>query len=548
MVKIASIIDQIREALRRPRKAQALQRLQTEVGEQDHDRAMLGSLKRELAQHPSRGLTPARLYALLEAAEQGDLVGQHALFADMEEKDAQIASDLGKRKLAAAELEWQIVPPDDATPAERRATDQALECFASLEVEDLIVDLADGLGHGWVNLALPWRMDGATRAVDQPIWTDHTWFQTPTAERDVLTLRDGSVDGEPLWPMGWLMHRHKAKSGYVSRLGLHRSLVWPYLFQAYALGDLAELLEILGIPARLGKYPRGASEDEKATLLNAVVTLGHSAAGIIPDGMAIEYLEAARADGATHQVMLNWCERSKSKVILGGTLTTGTDQGSGAYSLGEVHERGLASIIASDIRQYAATIRRDLLWPMAAINYGIASVDRSPRFFLDQGDTEDYRVLAETLPVFVDLGARVPRWWLHEKTRIPEAGANEEILQHQIPAAQPPAPPAAAAPPAAPATDAARAGHTCCDHRLDALAAERPQAPNDWTERLTDDLTPAVDAMLGQIRAMVRSAASLPELAEMLRQAYPDLDRTALRAALRDGIAAATLAGASDEA
>ena len=89
---------------------------------------MVGSLHREFAEHPSRGLTPAGLYAILQAAEQGDLTRQHALFQDMEEKDAQIASDLGKRKLAAAALEWQIVPPTAPTASRRRLPPRPVRC------------------------------------------------------------------------------------------------------------------------------------------------------------------------------------------------------------------------------------------------------------------------------------------------------------------------------------------------------------------------------------------------------------------------------------
>ncbi|WP_156182828.1 hypothetical protein [Marinobacter subterrani] len=36
------------------------------------------------------------------------------------------------------------------------------------------------------------------------------------------------------------------------------------------------------------------------------------------------------------------------------------------------------------------------------------------------GETEDYKTLSESLPVFVDMGARIPTWWLHERTGIPE--------------------------------------------------------------------------------------------------------------------------------
>ena len=588
-MNMPSWLDNLRTALSKPKQALALRETQTAVrpGE-GGERAMVGSLHREFAEHPSKGLTPAGLYAILEAAEQGDLSRQHALFQDMEEKDAQISSDLGKRKLAAAALEWQIVPPDDANPVEKKAAAQATEVFRSLEVEDIIIDLADGIGHGWVQLEIPWALDGANRIVQQPRWVDHTWFQTRPDFRDEIRLRNGQLDGEELWPLGWLSHRHKAKSGYLARLGLHRCLVWPYLFQNHALGDLAELLEILGIPARLGTYPRGATAEEKATLLTAVASLGHRAAGIIPEGMAIEYLEAAKTEGSNYQTMLDWCERAKSKAILGGTLTTGTDRGSGAYSLGQVHERGLNELVASDARQYAATIRRDLLWPLAALNFGIASPQRSPRFYLDTSETADYESLAKTLPVFVDLGARIPAWWLHEKTGIPEAGASEVILAKAAvaidprtgqpvapdpatgqPAAAtrlPPGQPAAASPssPLLPGGGGAGGEGEGTDQALPArpraaaalalraaLRVTAPQREADWpavqTARLAQAANATIDRWVDTLRAELDQALAagqdLDAFAQRLLTLYPDLPDGDLASLMAEALAAAELAG-----
>lgn len=45
-------------------------------------------LQRELQTHPTRGLTPSKLAAILDQAEQGDLQAQFDLFEDMEEKTA----------------------------------------------------------------------------------------------------------------------------------------------------------------------------------------------------------------------------------------------------------------------------------------------------------------------------------------------------------------------------------------------------------------------------------------------------------------------------
>ena len=220
--------------------------------------ARVGQLKQEFANHPSKGLTPDKLHRILEAAEQGDLSAQSELFEDMEEKDPQIGADMAKRRQASAELEWQISAPDGANAAERKAADFCSEVFGGIEVEDLISDMGSAIGHGWANLELPWDREGNTRRICQPVFRPHSWFALDQHDQDVIVFKGLVNEEAQLWPLGWVQHRHKAKPGYVARTGLHRMLAWPYLFQNYALGDLAQLLEIYGLPAGrpMPKKPR----------------------------------------------------------------------------------------------------------------------------------------------------------------------------------------------------------------------------------------------------------------------------------------------------
>ncbi|KMQ75337.1 DUF935 domain-containing protein [Marinobacter subterrani] len=508
--------------------------------EQQTQEARVGILRREFAEHPTKGLTPARLYEILEAAEHGDPKAQHELFEDMEEKDPQIGADLGKRRQLAAELEWQIVPPDGASSAERKAAEHAAEVFSSLEVEDLILDMGSAIGHGFSNLELSWGRDGSLRYIEQPQLRPQSWFRLHPDDQNQLTLRDMSLTGAPLWPLGWVQHRHKAKPGYIARSGLHRMLVWPYLFQNYALGDLAQLLEIYGMPARVGKYPRNASDKEKATLLRAVVTLGQNAAGIIPEGMAIDFLEAAQGRADVYVAMMNWCERAKAKAILGGTLTSGTGEGTNTNALGNVHERGQASLIRSDVRQYAGTIRRDILWPMACLNYGIEKVNRAPRFYLDMGETEDYKTLSESLPVFVDMGARIPTWWLHERTGIPRAADDDEVLQPKQK-------------PEAPGLSVLRQALTAQPDTPQPIAALRQDEPNldgeeqaAQLETLAKAAAEAETAQVEAIRQAVEQAESLEDLRDRLVELSASLPIGNLAEVMGDALAAAQLAGRAD--
>ena len=501
--------------------------------EQTQD-ARVGQLKREFAEHPTKGLNPHKLYQILESAEQGDLKAQSELFDDMEEKDPQIGADLGKRRQLSAEREWQIVPPDGADAREKKAAEQAAEVFSGIEVEDLILDLGTGIGHGWANLELAWGRDGAMRYIEQPTLRPHSWFRLHPDDQNCITLRDMSATGAELWPLGWIQHRHRAKAGYVARMGLHRMLAWPYLFQNYALGDLAQLLEIYGMPARIGKYPKNATDKEKATLLRAVVSLGQNAAGIIPDGMSLEFLEAASGRADVYKAMMDWCERAKAKAILGGTLTSGTGEGTNTNALGNVHERGQMSLIRSDARQYAGSIGKNILWPMAALNFGIEKPSRAPRFYLDTGETEDLERLSKSLPTIVDMGARIPMWWFHEKSGIPKAAEGEEVLM----------------PKASPSPfGALRLAQSAPPKRIAALRlgdSDEPDAADLQRERLQREGDAALEPWVERIRALVDEVDSLEELRDRLVEVAPELSTDDFAAVMTEALAAAHVAGRYD--
>ena len=69
------------------------------------------------------GLTPASLAGHLRAADDGDLLSQHRLFADMEDRSAHLAAEMSKRVNAPLTLDWDIEPPRNATAAEKAAAE-----------------------------------------------------------------------------------------------------------------------------------------------------------------------------------------------------------------------------------------------------------------------------------------------------------------------------------------------------------------------------------------------------------------------------------------
>lgn len=421
-----------------PITSDALDQPQTEA------RASLVHLRREIAGHPSRGITPARLNEILMQAEQGDLVAQHELFADMEERDGHVYTELSKRKRASIKLDWDVVPPRGASKEEEDHAAWAREQLQDMaDLEDTLFDALDAISHGFSAQELEWEYVGGVWTIKKFNHRPQSWFQTDQETRTKLRLRDFTANGAELQPFGWMLHTHKAVSGYVSRSGLGRVLVWPYLFKHFSVGDLAEFLDIHGLPIIVGKYPSNASQDEKSTLFRAVAGIGHNARGIIPTGMELEIIQAADSKGDPFMNMIAWCERSQAKAINGSTLTSeagATGLGSG---VADVHNEVRLDIRNSDCKQLAGTVTRDVVYPLLAVNRGLRDARRCPRFVLDTSEAEDLKAYAESLPKLVAVGMRIKREWAHEKLRIPMADEQDEVLEAApaAPAADPNTPP-----------------------------------------------------------------------------------------------------------
>ncbi len=377
-------------------------------------------------------LTPKRLNQILKRAEEGWLVDQCDLFEDMEERDGHICAEIGKRKRALIGLKWGIQPPKNATAQEKTLAQNVTDILEAIpDFEDVILNLADGIGYGFSCLELEWQLiDNIWQPIELKA-RPHRWFQLSMFDRNIIKLRDGSSDGADLWQHGWLVHKHKAKTGDVSSMGLHRALAFPFLFKNYALNDYAEFLEIYGLPVIVGKYDIGESKEAQSKLLRAVSEIGHNARGIIPKSQEIEFLEAAtKGTGEPFKTMIEWCENTVSKVILGGTLTSQSTGSTSTNALGNVHNEVRHDLLVSDAMQIGSSLTR-LIGLIAEVN---GWQGRLPKFVFDTNEPEDFSIYADSMPKLAAAGLEIPVSYLYEKLKIPQPKDGEAVLSVTPPA------------------------------------------------------------------------------------------------------------------
>ncbi|MCW9699727.1 DUF935 domain-containing protein [Avibacterium sp. 20-129] len=405
------------------------QKLQTDLAE-------ITATGRVLSDHPSNFITPAKMKAIFEDAENGDITAQHELFMDIEERDSSIFANIQTRKRAVLGVDWFIKAPRNATPAEEKWRDEVDELFYQIgNLEDLMMGCMDAIGHGFAALEIEWKFNGKQWLPTVFNHRPQSWFKWDKHD-NLLLKTPQNFNGEPLREFGWVVHTHKSRSTQAARNNLFRSLAWLYMFKHYSIHDFAEFLELYGMPIRIGKYGAGASKGEKETLKRALAEIGHNAAGIMPESMSIELHNAANAGVGSGNnpflQMVDWCEKSIARLILGQTLTSGADGKSSTNALGNVHNEVRRDLLVSDVKQLGQTFTQQIILPFLQINFAGVDPNRIPTFEFDTKETADLTAFAEALPKLVDVGMPIPVQWAMDKLGIPAAQENEKVLSRGV--------------------------------------------------------------------------------------------------------------------
>jgi len=251
--------------------------------------------------------------------------------------------------------------------------------------------------------------------------------------------------------------------------------------------------------------------------------------------MAIEFMEAAKGSEGPFVAMRDWAEKSVSKAVLGGTLTSQADGKSSTNALGKVHNEVRHDLMMSDGVQLGSTLTRDLVYALLALNQGgVADRRRLPTFKFMFDETEDLGVLGEALPKLVGIGMRIPSEWAHQRAGIPLAEEGAAILQI------PPTPPLTKGGSVAGEIPAASA----------ALKGGLPETIDNPTATLEDGLVAATashwDTMLATVKQRVDAAESLTTLQQALTAEYGNLSSDELVRVMAAGFALAELKGMAD--
>lgn len=386
--------------------------------------------------YPSDGLTPVKLARIFKEADAGDLFRQMELFEEMESKDPHLFSQLQTRKLAVTGLDWEV------QPFSQDETDQKIAAFVDEQLKELdgfsdnIMDILDAIGKGISFQEIEWNYRNGHVVVENIEYVHQKKFYYDSMTDELMVHTDDYPGGIPLPDNKFIVHKYKARSGHPSKYGVLRVVAWMFLFKNYDVKDWVSFCEVYGMPLRLGKYDATASQKDKDALMDAIVKMGTDAAGMVPSGTDIQFIESNKQSSVDiYEKLARYCDEQMSKAIVGQTLTS--DSG-GSYAQSKTHNDVRQDLTEADCKAVMETIRRDLIRPLVEFNFGSGA--HIPYFSLNSADTDDLKETAEIVSTLAATGLEIPKPWLYKKFNIPspEKGENTIGQAPTAPASGPP--------------------------------------------------------------------------------------------------------------
>ena len=317
--------------------------------------------------------TPARLSALFQAANSGDIEQLCLCGREILERNWDIQGAMDQRADALCGVGWEIRP---GGPGE--AAKQAAEGFAAAldetglslgftdrpeTFQELLRNLLDGVILPFSAAEIVWKEGGAIEG-----------FQT--IEPHCFTLRDSMVprlvtdeypDGMELVPDQFIIHQHRRRPD-PARGGKIRVLAWLHCLQNWPLKDLFSFIERFGMPFVVARVDQNTWENEREVLQRIIRSFGPDGGGVFTNSTEIQLLNAANTGGDNvYFRALEFCHDAIYTLLVGQLASSGDSAG---MSNGDAQSAVRRDILEADARAIESTIRAQIAAPWTRFQFG----------------------------------------------------------------------------------------------------------------------------------------------------------------------------------
>ncbi|GAB4209341.1 MAG: hypothetical protein Fur0019_16070 [Tibeticola sp.] len=462
--------------------------------------------------------------------------GGVALYRDLV-RDGKVFACLQKRQLALVGKPWQVEPRVKDSPKASADAARVTEILKGFAFDRLCLELMEALIAGHAVAEIVWTVrDGWVVPARAPKRAQRRFVYVQETENGAPQLRmltrENMLTGVPVPERKFIVHRVNPQDDNPYGTGLGLQLWWPVFFKRKGIVAWNKLCDRFGSPTPHGKYPRNASQKEKATLVEALQAFSNDGFLATPEGMDVALLESKISGNVTTQEQLaRYMDEWIAEVLLGQEPAA---HGGGALAAASKERQNVRQdLTQADSDLLSETLNETLLaWICELNGFEPCHVYRQIK------EEDDIKSMAEADKLVYDMGyeldedtlrARYGEGWRKRQTASGEPSRDAMANPAGTSGSPPPGGTGAAAS-FAEAALASAADDPADPLAGDVAALERAAAPQ-WA------------ALVGKLQALVESASSLEQLQRALISAWGDLDSTELVRLMAAAMALAELKG-----
>jgi phage gp29-like protein len=378
--------------------------------------------------------------SILAQADMGQTYRLVDLTHDGRQKDGTLHAALSLAEQAVSQLKWQVKPPPKASAKEKKICDAFSDFFTNAENRsDFIAhSIGEGRLFGHATTEARWVVDGNYLGPNhfKPIHCRRFGFRGSDGAL-VFTSQTGMNPDQGIEllkefaPGNFVQVRQRVNGDVGVREGLARLVVWFAQGRNWTYRDMMQMAEIAWKPKRIGKYKRGAQNEDILLLKKILLDIMTSGAAVHSEDVEIELLwpqGASSSGGASksvHQALLQWIGGELSKAIIGSAdqLEPGEN---GARAAVETRSQNPKMIRDANAGNCGDHITRQLLVPFTRYNGGDRVRPGTFEFITD--DPADLEKLSKAILNLKNAGARVGEKWFYENSNITEPTAGERVI------------------------------------------------------------------------------------------------------------------------
>lgn len=356
--------------------------------------------------NPLRGLSLARLTAMLEAGERGEYADLQWFYHYMERSDAMIYSVIQRRRSALLALDWdiRIISQAQDNPAAQQQADFLRMVYERiLNLRDAISFLFTAFFRGFAHLEIHWNKSGLIdrlEPVEQWFWLRDglfgDWEYNPGAN-------PGTMRGTAIDPGNFVIFE---------AIALNRILSLLYLRKNFSQADWDSFISIYGIPSIFLVGPPNASEEKQREYQAVAEQIIANGRGFLPHDSDIKYVNGG-GERPPFRDQIKYIDEQITIAATGGLLTMLAEPGSGTLA-GGAHQDTFLQIAKADAIQLANVLQNAIDIPLLERHFpgqpALAYFEFSP------GITEEARQIVQDVIDLKSAGHDIDPAQISEKT------------------------------------------------------------------------------------------------------------------------------------